>query len=133
MNTISNMLNNLENDLFIFDVAKTVTECYAKHGNPEPPEGPTTDTGAPFTLANDDTMGDWGGKEVDAAEMYNNAITDLYEVVDVCYAGGGNFVTRWDAGSREWQAYSEEASLIINAWVAFDAFDDFCTNPYSIG
>lgn len=132
--SIQSQITSLAADPFIGTIATEIGEIAARHGVDELPSGPSTER-AGFTLATSESMGEWDGHEDEAADAFNNAIDNIYRLIDVRHIGSGIFYTTHSSGEfpENWEAFEQEATEAIESWLNYRAWDEFCNNPYGIG
>ncbi len=80
-----------------------------------------------------DSVGDWGGEEREAVDLWNQSIDELFTLIDYHHIGSGIVHTQYHT-NPEFAAYQEEAEQAINSWLSHDAWELFCgDNVYGIG
>lgn len=128
------MLNNthLVNDPFVGEIAQSIIDLYDAHGNPDGSHRVRFQMNASmFCRLSGADMGDWQGAEEAAAEAFNAAVVRLFEMLDFVEVGHGMW-TRGHDISEAYRAFRDEALEQIEHWLAYDAFDLFCNDPYEI-
>lgn len=113
---------------FTSAIAKHLLEVYRKNGCPLPPEGPKAevkDEDLASWRASEESVGDGWLDPYAISQEFNEGVDDIFECVGLYHAGNGVYFRACEQGSKEWQAYADEAGVSIGEWLGLSAWQEF--------
>jgi len=112
-----------------YEIVRPVVEeletLWNELGQPEPPDGPSTEIRGVQAFADLASMGD--GATGDDVSAHNYLIEELFRLIDIRHIGSGIWYTQYERGSDAWQEYTERGREIIDNFISYDLWDRFCS------